>query len=492
MPLHQKNDRRTTRFRGFVSLLLWLAVPAAALVLLLASVLHFSIPEYSLRISDPSSGSEARATWSAPDDPRVCVLLLTGAEGSPPGTRMLVSDLHRRGAAVLQLPLPANGRDALVKEGADAVSERYGGLLPETVVAFGSVSKEALSYASDNTIERMVLVDPESASTRFPVVGDGTSVALLSVGHADHSEAEKTLYESLSGDDTVILPPASGAGRITSTAYLSADGHTLLARYPSLPADTGLAVPVVRDTVIRWALPESEQPTAEDPPERTLIPVYAALILAAGALVPLVFPRSFRVRNVQIVPAFAALLLPAVFRRRRALDLEPTGAGLAAGCRRSDGGCRVVCRRSPFGRERIRPTRPYVCGRCRCWWRTPPRALLVWLAGPRTLVLALSIFGGAGCAWGYARGRWIPGTVRYGNVRVRYRFADSDDVATGNEVVTEKEDKMKKASIRVDHEYTIGAVDRRLFGSFVEHLGRAVYGGIYETGPSRGGRTGIP
>ena len=39
---------------------------------------------------------------------------------------------------------------------------------------------------------------------------------------------------------------------------------------------------------------------------------------------------------------------------------------------------------------------------------------------------------------------------------------------------------MKKAAIRLDHEFTIGAVDRRLFGSFIEHLGRAVYGGIYE------------
>ncbi|HEY5467416.1 MAG TPA: alpha-N-arabinofuranosidase, partial [Clostridia bacterium] len=41
---------------------------------------------------------------------------------------------------------------------------------------------------------------------------------------------------------------------------------------------------------------------------------------------------------------------------------------------------------------------------------------------------------------------------------------------------------MKKASIRLDKEYKIGEVDRRLFGSFIEHLGRAVYGGIYEPG----------
>ena len=41
---------------------------------------------------------------------------------------------------------------------------------------------------------------------------------------------------------------------------------------------------------------------------------------------------------------------------------------------------------------------------------------------------------------------------------------------------------MRKAKVRLDKEYQIGEVDRRLFGSFVEHLGRAVYGGIYEPG----------
>jgi alpha-N-arabinofuranosidase len=39
-----------------------------------------------------------------------------------------------------------------------------------------------------------------------------------------------------------------------------------------------------------------------------------------------------------------------------------------------------------------------------------------------------------------------------------------------------------KISIRVDREYERGAIDERLYGSFIEHLGRAVYGGIYEPG----------
>ena len=34
----------------------------------------------------------------------------------------------------------------------------------------------------------------------------------------------------------------------------------------------------------------------------------------------------------------------------------------------------------------------------------------------------------------------------------------------------------------VANEFRVGSVDRRLFGSFVEHIGRCVYGGIYEPG----------
>ena len=41
---------------------------------------------------------------------------------------------------------------------------------------------------------------------------------------------------------------------------------------------------------------------------------------------------------------------------------------------------------------------------------------------------------------------------------------------------------MKKASMILDKDYRIGRVDPRIFGSFIEHLGRAVYGGIYEPG----------
>ena len=46
----------------------------------------------------------------------------------------------------------------------------------------------------------------------------------------------------------------------------------------------------------------------------------------------------------------------------------------------------------------------------------------------------------------------------------------------------EKEDFMKKATIRTDRYFITGDVDKRIYGSFIEHLGRAVYEGIYQPG----------
>lgn len=39
---------------------------------------------------------------------------------------------------------------------------------------------------------------------------------------------------------------------------------------------------------------------------------------------------------------------------------------------------------------------------------------------------------------------------------------------------------MKKATVKIHKDFKVSEVDKRLFGSFVEHLGRAVYSGIYE------------
>src|SRR2546422_11742919 len=51
------------------------------------------------------------------------------------------------------------------------------------------------------------------------------------------------------------------------------------------------------------------------------------------------------------------------------------------------------------------------------------------------------------------------------------------------------------ARIGIDLERRIGTVDRRIFGQFIEHLGRCIYGGIYDEGPplahARGFRTDV-
>lgn len=39
---------------------------------------------------------------------------------------------------------------------------------------------------------------------------------------------------------------------------------------------------------------------------------------------------------------------------------------------------------------------------------------------------------------------------------------------------------MKQARVIINKDFTIGEIDKRIYGSFIEHLGRAVYEGIYE------------
>ncbi|MBQ4157583.1 MAG: alpha-N-arabinofuranosidase, partial [Clostridia bacterium] len=41
---------------------------------------------------------------------------------------------------------------------------------------------------------------------------------------------------------------------------------------------------------------------------------------------------------------------------------------------------------------------------------------------------------------------------------------------------------MKNAKMILDKDYQISKIDKRIYGSFIEHLGRAVYTGIYEPG----------
>jgi len=41
---------------------------------------------------------------------------------------------------------------------------------------------------------------------------------------------------------------------------------------------------------------------------------------------------------------------------------------------------------------------------------------------------------------------------------------------------------MIKAEVRIDPRRRLGAIDRNIYGGFIEHLGRCIYGGIYEPG----------
>src|SRR5204863_9395142 len=38
------------------------------------------------------------------------------------------------------------------------------------------------------------------------------------------------------------------------------------------------------------------------------------------------------------------------------------------------------------------------------------------------------------------------------------------------------------ARIKVDLDRRVGRVDRRIFGGFIEHLGRCIYGGVFDEG----------
>lgn len=50
---------------------------------------------------------------------------------------------------------------------------------------------------------------------------------------------------------------------------------------------------------------------------------------------------------------------------------------------------------------------------------------------------------------------------------------------------------MSHATITIDRDFTVGPVPRRIFGSFVEHMGRCVYTGIYEPGHDRADEDGF-
>jgi alpha-L-arabinofuranosidase len=50
---------------------------------------------------------------------------------------------------------------------------------------------------------------------------------------------------------------------------------------------------------------------------------------------------------------------------------------------------------------------------------------------------------------------------------------------------------MRNVEVFLHRDFTIGATDKRLFGAFIEHLGRCVYGGIYEPGHKTADKNGF-
>ncbi len=50
---------------------------------------------------------------------------------------------------------------------------------------------------------------------------------------------------------------------------------------------------------------------------------------------------------------------------------------------------------------------------------------------------------------------------------------------------------MRNVEAFLHRDFTIGATDKRLFGAFIEHLGRCVYGGIYEPGHKTADKNGF-
>lgn len=57
--------------------------------------------------------------------------------------------------------------------------------------------------------------------------------------------------------------------------------------------------------------------------------------------------------------------------------------------------------------------------------------------------------------------------------------------------LSSEKNEAKKAILILDKDYGIGKVDERLYGSFIEHLGRSIYGGIYDPGNPKSDQNGF-
>src|SRR5258705_1999013 len=94
-----------------------------------------------------------------------------------------------------------------------------------------------------------------------------------------------------------------------------------------------------------------------------------------------------------------------------------------------------------------------------------------------------------GCAWAAAWRETSVSAVAPTAAPPRRRRRLSGDVGldmsgsiTGRRDVPSLSREDSMARIGIDLTRRIGTVDRRIFGNFIEHLGRCIYGGIYEEG----------
>jgi alpha-N-arabinofuranosidase len=60
-----------------------------------------------------------------------------------------------------------------------------------------------------------------------------------------------------------------------------------------------------------------------------------------------------------------------------------------------------------------------------------------------------------------------------------------------NHPLSSNNNEAKKADLILDKDFIVARVDERLYGSFIEHLGRSIYGGVYDPGNPKSDQNGF-
>jgi alpha-N-arabinofuranosidase len=86
------------------------------------------------------------------------------------------------------------------------------------------------------------------------------------------------------------------------------------------------------------------------------------------------------------------------------------------------------------------------------------------------------------CAKRVRRGTAGDAEVRWGTADGENRHHDRVGVVAEQRTVLAIRYRVMPATVMLDTAFNVGPIDRRIFGGFLEHLGRAVYGGVYDPG----------